>query len=224
MFHRLPTQTLAVVLLLTMAGCRDRQITAYRAPKDPAPAAMPKAMGGMGSAGLPADHPPIGGAAAEGQPAAQPGPAAPPTRTAENALVWSAPAHWTAKPTGSIRKGSYSVKGDAGAEGDLSITAFPGDTGGLFANVNRWRGQIGLTPIAESELASAIEHLESNGLHMEFLILRGPTAGSPNSLLGAIVPYQRETWFFKLTAPDALITREEAAFREFLKTIKPAKP
>ena len=98
--------------------------------------------------------------------------------------------------------------------GDLSITAFPGDVGGNLANVNRWRGQLQLPPVAD--LTDIVQPLEANGLNM--LIFDAANGGS--RILGAIVPRPGETWFFKLTGPDALVAREKPAFLDFLRTVK----
>ena len=140
--------------------------------------------------------------------------------SAGNARAWSAPAHWQAKPPGSVRKGSYNIPGKDGAVADLAITAFPGDTGGLFANVNRWRGQVGLPPITEDKLSESVEHLAIGEFHVDVVDMLGSVNGQPTRVLGAIVPHERETWFFKLTGPDALVAAERASFREFLNTIK----
>lgn len=217
MMLRLSTLWLASATLL-FTSCRDREITAYRAPKDPAPTVStalpaPATMAAQGQ--LPEGHPPIG------QPASDPGAMTGTVPTAPGgALVWTAPAHWTAKSLGSMRKGSYSLSGENGATADLAITAFPGDTGGLFANVNRWRGQIGLPPIEASQLASNVEHLDVNEFHIDLVSCVGTASGQPTALLGAIVPHQGETWFFKLVGPAALVEKEKTAFREFLQTIK----
>jgi len=193
---------------LVLSGCRDREVTAYRAPKDPSPK-LPE---------MPAGHPPTGQAPAAGAPAAAaPGAMTGSVPTAEGAaLVWAAPANWTPKALGSMRKGSYAITGDAGATADLAITAFPGDTGGLFANVNRWRGQVGLGPIEAAQLDANTQSIEANGLKMIVV----EATGSGNTLLGAIVPYNGQTWFFKLLGPEALVAREKPAFREFLNTVK----
>lgn len=223
MLLRFSTQTLVVAAVLLSAGCKDREISAYRIPKEPAPAASAPRLAAPSSQQLPDGHPPIGGDAAGSMPA----PAAndsgmgslPSSAVAAgNALTWTAPAHWQAKAPGMVRKGSFTVVGEAGANGDLGITAFPGDTGGLHANVNRWRGQIGLAPAGNAEIEAGIEHLDVNGLHIDFVELLGPQG---IRLLGAIVPFNQETWFFKLTGPDALIAKERAAFREFIQTVKP---
>ncbi len=129
------------------------------------------------------------------------------------ALVWTAPPEWKPKPGSAMRKGSYAIAGPEGTA-DLGITAFPGDVGGNLANVNRWRGQLGLPPV--DSLDGAVEPLNVNGLAM--LVFDGANDG--NRMIGAIVPRPDETWFFKLTGPDALVARTKPAFIEFLKTVK----
>ena len=230
--RRFSTQTMVVSLVMLVTGCRDREITAYRAPKEAAPALPGAPAARANTNDLPPGHPPIGGQgqpAQAGQPAAAEPAANPmaamaaqsvPTSSGANALSWTAPAGWQAKAPGSIRKGSYTIPGDGGAAGDLSITAFPGDTGGLVANVNRWRGQVGLPSIADAEVQASLQHVDANGLHMEIVVL----TGAGNSLLGAIVPHLGQTWFFKLLGPEAIVSREKPAFLEFVRTIKPTQP
>ena len=188
--------------LLLLAGCRDPQITTYRIPKEKEPAPPPAA-----------SAPPAAGATMANTP----------VTTAEGpGLTWSAPDHWTAKPASAMRKGSYAITGDAGAMADLSITAFPGDVGGDLANINRWRGQIQLPPLAAGDLAGATTHLDYNGLHLTYVDLTSASTTAPQRVLGAIVPLGDATWFFKLSGPAPLIAREQAAFADFLKTIRPA--
>lgn len=213
--RRLATSTLVLVALIS-AGCRDREITAYRAPKEaPPPAVQPTSQTGN----LPPDHPPIGGSASA--PAAAPGSdmanTAVPTASG-SALTWTAPASWTPKALGSMRKGSFSIKNDSG-EADLAITAFPGATGGLEANLNRWRGQLGLAPASAEEVTAAVEKFEANGL--QFIVV--DYANNGNRLLGAIVPYGGNSWFFKLTGPDALVAGQKTAYLDFLRTVKENK-
>lgn len=202
-----------LLAILLLNGCRDREITAYRAPKDPAPAALPPAATGN----LPADHPPIGpGTGGDMANTAVP--------TGSSALSWTAPAHWTAKPVGPMRKGSYAVKGTDGADADLSITAFPGNTGGLLANLNRWRGQLSLPPLADGQLDTSIEHFDANGQHFEIVDFAGTANGTPTRILGAVLARPGETWFFKLMGPDALVATQKDSFREFLRTVKESAP
>lgn len=195
MFSRRPACCLVAALVI-LTGCRDREITTYRAPKDPAPA-MP------------------------GPPPASMANTAVPTGSAQ--LAWTAPAHWEAKAPGAMRKGSFAIRRN-GEEADLSITAFPGDTGGLAANVNRWRGQVGLASQSEDQVHAAIEHADLGSNHFDFVDMVGTANGKPTRILGAILTVGGETWFFKLMGPDALVAGEQAAFRDFLATVKPVQP
>lgn len=221
---RFSTQTLAASLfILLLAGCKDRDIVVYRTAKEgPTPTVTTAAKAPPPSTDrLPDGHPPIDGMSTNVGSTAPDGSAMgplPSTAIASgNALKWTAPAHWQERAPGSVRKGSYTIVGENGASGDLGITAFPGDTGGLHANINRWRGQIGLQPAANAEIEKSIEQFNVNGLRIDFVEMVGP---SGIRLLGAIVPHNQETWFFKLTGPDALIARERAAFRDFVNTIQ----
>jgi hypothetical protein len=209
--HRFTTPTLVVSLLL-ISGCRDREISVYRAPKD-APPAAPAGMAASGAQGnLPPDHPPIGGGDTSG--AGQMGGAAMPTADGAG-LKWTAPAGWEAKPLSAMRKGSFRVKA-GGGEADVSITAFPGATGGLEANLNRWRGQVGLAPLGDAEVVATAERFEANGLQFYVVDYKG----SAGHMLGAIVPFGGNSWFFKLTGPDATVVAAKPAYVEFLHTVK----
>jgi hypothetical protein len=202
----LPPSVLALVIGLA-TGCQKEEITTYRIPKEQHPSAK---------------------TAASTPPAASPTPAGgdmanTAVATASGApLAWTAPATWTAKPAGAMRKGSYTVKGDEG-EADFAITAFPGDVGGDLANLNRWRGQLSLPALNQSDFAAATKHVDHNGLHMTVVDILG-TGDKPQRILGAMIPHGGATWFFKLTGPAALVAREKPAFTAFLATIKPAAP
>jgi hypothetical protein len=206
--RRLATFTL-VLFPLVLAGCRDREITTYRAPKEKEAPAAPAAAAATGN--LPADHPPIGA----GTPAASDMAGSAVPTASGTGLTWTAPAAWTPKALGAMRKGSFSIKTEGG-EADLSITAFPGATGGLEANLNRWRGQVGLDPLSPQEVIAAAEKFESNGL--PFTVV--DYAGKGNRLVGAVVPYGGNSWFFKLMGPDAIVASQKAGFIEFLHTVK----
>ena len=202
-----PPSLLALVLGLA-TGCQKEETTTSRIPKEQHPAAK-AASAAPATAASPAT---AGGDMANTAVA-----------TASGApLAWTAPATWTAKPAGAMRKGSYTVKGDEG-EADFAITAFPGDVGGDLANLNRWRGQLSLPALNQSDFAAATEHVDHNGLHMTVVDILG-TGDKPQRILGAMIPHGGATWFFKLMGPSALVAREKPAFTAFLATIKPAAP
>jgi hypothetical protein len=197
---------LALAAAFTLPACREGRVTDYTVPKEKDP-----------------ELPPADAASAPGADN-QPGPggtmAGTAVPTAAGAtLLWTAPAAWREKPVSAMRKGSFDVPGATGVA-DLSITAFPGDVGGELANINRWRGQVGLPPISDAEVPGAVVRIQSNGLSFAVVDLAGPQ--SPKRLLGAIVPFGEGTWFFKLMGPDSLVAAQKGAFLDFLKTVKPA--
>ncbi|MDB6113768.1 MAG: hypothetical protein JWQ83_232 [Lacunisphaera sp.] len=209
----------AAGLLLLLSSCKDREITSYRAPKDPVITPPGPVAGLANTNDLPKDHPPIGPVAAPA--GGNDSMAATAVPTGSDSLAWTAPAGWTAMPQRPMRKATFAVRDASGAAADLSITSFPNDTGGLLANVNRWRGQLGLPPLPQNGLAANLEQFDAHGLHFNVVDFAGAAGGQPTRLLGAVVPYQNETWFFKLMGPDALVAAQKPAFLEFLKTVQP---
>jgi hypothetical protein len=196
MFLRSILPVSASLVLLLSAGCRDEKIATYRVPKETVSDAAPST-----------------------PTAAAPDMAATPVTTASgDNLVWTAPATWESRPASAMRKATYVIPGEAGTSAELAITAFPGDVGGTLANVNRWRGQLALPPIDDAALPAALTHVDFNGLHADVLELSAPDGAK--RVLGAIVPVDGVTWFFKLTGPDSLVLREKPAFIDFLKTVK----
>ncbi|PTY07349.1 hypothetical protein DB347_08595 [Opitutaceae bacterium EW11] len=136
------------------------------------------------------------------------------------ALLWTAPADWTAKTATQMRKGSYTLHGASGGEADLSIISFPGEAGGIVQNLNRWRGQVQLPPLSPTELASSSHTLANGNLRFTVVDFLGTTSAGPTRLLGAVLPLENETYFFKLIGPDAVVTQHKEGFMAFLKTVK----
>jgi hypothetical protein len=170
MHCRLTLPTL-LALSLFATGCQKEEVTAYRIPKETPP---PHAHGqAQGAPAAPAAAPGTGAAGAGADMASTP------VATASGAnLQWTAPAHWAVKSGSAMRKGSYAIRHEAG-EADLSITAFPGDTGGLLANLNRWRGQIGLAPLAPAELEANLDHSTPTGFTLKSWISPAPRTEPP---------------------------------------------
>ncbi len=142
------------------------------------------------------------------------GPVATPPRT--DLPQWTPPAHWRPAGEKPMRLASFEVPGEGGAKGDLSISALGGGAGGLLANVNRWRGQVGLGEWDGSALAAESEKLSLGGETATLVDLKGPE----KRILAVIVPRGERTWFYKLTAPDGLVAKERENFVNFVKTVR----
>lgn len=182
------------------SGCKDRRIESYAIKKEPRVAVLAQ--------------PAISGSAR----LEVPGAAAVPDTT--STLVWTAPAHWKPKPASAMRRASFDVPLGGGAAADFSAIVLNGAAGGVLDNANRWRGQLGLAPLAEVQLAANIEVIAANGLTFTTVDFAGQTGGAPVRLLAAITEFGGDTWFFKLTGPEAGVAREKAAFLEFLRTVQ----
>jgi len=120
-------------------------------------------------------------------------------------------------PSG-IRKASYRVDLPGNDPLECSVISFPGSAGGLEANVNRWRGEVGLQPLGTAELrASVVSSTIDN--HDAFIV---DIIGPSQSTLGAILPLLNETWFFKISGPCQPVSTQKQNFTSFLGNIRVA--
>ena len=104
----------------------------------------------------------------------------------------------------------------AGGKARVTVSIFPGETGGVLANVNRWRSQIGLTTVDEAGLATLLAPLDLPGTKANLVDMKGPE----KRMVAAIVPRGAETWFFKLLGEPAAVEAEKQGFVEFVTTAK----
>lgn len=192
-FRPVPAWLLAPCLF-AIAGCREsvRVYDVAKAPVETPPTA---------TAHTHAQHAPTGASGAPAPSAA--------------GLHWHPPAGWRAEPASGFRRGSFKL-GPAETQADLSITAFPGEAGGLRENINRWRGQLALEPLAANENPGTV--LDGAALPMLLVDLRS----GPAAILGGVVAHAGETWFFKLAGPADTVTSARAEFIAFLQTVHPA--
>ena len=157
--------TLLSIAITFIVGCSKKQeVVTYRLayPKDAptSPAQDPHAGHNHGPEGndhgtsteLPPDHPPIGGSSS---PEAMANMSIPNAAAAgPKPFNWATPEKWTDKPGNSMRIGSFAMPGPGG-DADVSISQLGGMAGGLVANINRWRGQIGLSPQDDATIMAA---------------------------------------------------------------------
>lgn len=206
---------------LAASGCKpksDDSIRVEQVPKETEPAPM--------AANLPNDlppgHPAIPGdtsAPSMAGPAA--GMAALPGMAEFTAATptpkWSPPADWAAVPLTATRKGSW--RAPVGAQSaEISVSVFEGQLGGLLANVNRWRGKVGLTTdLTEDRLGENVQNLTLNGRAAQWVSLDGPDG---QSLDGVLVFMPDKVWSLLLSGPMDAVKGQRPAFRAFLDSIQ----
>lgn len=77
-------------------------------------------------------------------------------KQSDNGFPWAVPEGWVFDETPrQMRIATYMAPTESG-EQEVAVTRFPGRVGGELANINRWRGQMGLSPITEAELEDSI--------------------------------------------------------------------
>jgi hypothetical protein len=157
-------------------------------------------------------------APAPAAPAAVPPAAAPP---GDGSLGWQLPVGWTLVPaTSSMRYATFGITDADGAKAEMAITHFPGDVGGDLENVNRWRQQVGLPAVDAAGLAALVSKLTAGPKTISLIDVTGPQ----NRLAAGLTRQGSDTWFFKLTGPDALVGAEKAKFTAFLESVRFNKP
>src|SRR5262249_21332550 len=111
---------------------------------------------------------------------------------------------------------------EGGQEAELSALSLPGNGGGGFANVVRWRRQLGLPPATEAEVRKDVRTLRVAGAEASYVDLVGPGPGTPQRTLGSMLRHGGETWFFTLKGPAELVGKQQAAFEAFVPSIRSA--
>ena len=192
-------------------GCKPApQVARYEVKADGAPAVAP-------AAPAPVAQPSAGVAPA---PAPMVAPASMKAEAASfDAPKWAAlPAGWTVGPENAMRKATWIVSGPNGSKAEIAVTVFPGTVGGLTANVNRWRGQIGLPPAGADEIAAAAKAVKVGGLDSQRFVLT--SADGKKTVDAVMTSKDGATWFFKMNGETAAVEANAAAFAAFLSASK----
>ena len=152
--------------------------------------------------------------------ATRPAETAPAPTADDGSPKWTVPSDWVEKPASAMLFKSYSIAGDGGASAAVTVSFFQGTVGGTLANVNRWRGQMGLGPVEEAQLNSVIGTLETSGGKGTSVDFEGADAKAGQRLVAVIVPHGENTWFYKLLGEKSLVAKEKDSFVNFVKTVQ----
>jgi hypothetical protein len=141
-------------------------------------------------------------------------------------LAWKVPDGWAIAPASPARIVTF----HAGASGETEcyIAVLAGGAGGVAANANRWRGQVGAPPLDDAGIAALprvtvlgrdAPIVEAAGLYTD---MRG--AAHPGSaLLGTLCPLDDLTVFVKMVGPEAEVRAERARFLAFCGSLEIAR-
>ncbi len=127
-------------------------------------------------------------------------------------LTYATPEGWAPGPSVGFSQASLQVT-DGERKVVITVTAAGGE---LAANVNRWRGQLGLTPQSPEEIQAAATPVDIATLAGQLFEL----SNEGRAIYGVVAPDDGVTWFIKMTGDAELAQRERAHYLEFLQSIR----
>ena len=118
-----------------------------------------------------------------------------------------------------MRLGSFQVAGPNDETADVSVTAFPGDAGGLESNGNRWRGQVQQPTLEGDQLAQSWQEESVDGVPTVIVDLQTPNGTEKASaILGSVLRNADRTWFVKMTGSPDLLKGQKDNFLRFVRS------
>jgi hypothetical protein len=138
-------------------------------------------------------------------------------------LAWDVPPGWVEKPRRPMRV--VTLAPEDAKESECYVTVLTGIAGGVEANVNRWREQMGQPPLDTAAVA-ALERIPVLGQEAVLVRIGGHFTGMGDAdvagavLLGLICERRSDTLFVKMTGPAAEVEPAEAGFIAFCKSLR----
>lgn len=143
-----------------------------------------------------------------------PMPRAPKPRNSSRRLTYEIPEAWAELPATSMRLANLRTADNA------EVTAFAfaaaGAMGDPLANVNRWRGQVGLGPTTQADLDEASEQITIDGVDGDYIELTGDQGG----MIAAMATRGPEVWFFKLSGDPDTAEEHRDAFKAWIDSVR----
>jgi hypothetical protein len=128
-------------------------------------------------------------------------------------FTWQAPEGWAQGPAKQMRVVTFNPKDRAGVE--CYVAVLGGAAGGVAANVNRWRQQLNLAPLAADAIA-ALPKVQVLGRASPMVEIDG----GASSMYGLVCELGASTVFVKMTGPSESLRAERGRFVEFCKSLK----
>jgi hypothetical protein len=171
--------------------------------------------------------PPSGDAPSANHPAGD----QPPDSAAEHAaasvrLKYAVPAGWEDRGATAVKKVQFTIEA-GGKRAAADVSSFSSSAPLIadpLANVNRWRGQIGLAPVNAETLAKLVKPMKVAGYDAKYVeILGDAKAAAPRAIMVAMFTAHDEVWFVKWAGDAALVESQRAAMASFLGSLQLVK-
>lgn len=134
------------------------------------------------------------------------------------ALSWTLPRGWTETAGPGMRYAT--IKPALPGNLEVSVIALPGAAGGEVANVNRWRGQLGLPALEETALLAAREVLstEAGAVSLYDFAASGIR---PGRLIVGLTNAGEKTWFLKMAGDASAVAASRGDFLHLIASLRP---
>ncbi len=202
--RKFPQAGLALILfaaaLLCLSACDRAEPTTYKIPKEVRAATLPMPDTVAPTTTAPSNMEVLPGMQEAANKAGE--------------IGYTKPATWQEVAASGIRKANFKVADESGSA-EITVLTFPGDVGGRLANINRWRGQIGLADAALDDLPTYTVGIDIANHRALYVRLEGEA----QSILGALLPFHGNTWFFKMLGDTNTVLANETAMQNFLSSI-----
>ena len=140
------------------------------------------------------------------------------SKSSNEGFDWVKPESWIKFEGSSMRLASFHVPYSYGL-GELSVFILDGDGGGLVANVNRWRGQVGLPSQTLIKINESADNNKNNlGQYRIFKIIN--RVDFNQAFICAVMPLESRTIFVKLNIEKIGINEVENDFLDFCQSFK----
>ncbi len=172
---------------------------------------------GMGGMGGMSGMPPM---ARNQQPVGQPGQVTSGAKDAAEKLAYKLPGGWRESDK-KVMFAARVLEVDGAPSVKVTLSPLKPEGNSVADNVNRWRGQMALTPEDPTTLEKGLAREKIAGGEEALLVDisgKGPTG--PQRLLGAIVRRPEALWFVKLTGDPSEVAKVRDGFSELIRTLK----
>ncbi|MFC1736603.1 hypothetical protein ACFL1X_10845 [Candidatus Hydrogenedentota bacterium] len=138
-------------------------------------------------------------------------------------LTWTTPEGWTEAPKKMMRVVTFNMGAENAVECYVSVLS--GSAGGVEANVNRWRDQLGIVALTPDEVA-ALPTIPLLGTEAVFMEGKGTFTGmtgegkADQALLGVVCQLPEKCIFVKMIGPADEAMKQKDNFTAFCKSIK----
>lgn len=147
----------------------------------------------------------------------------PQERFGDERLRWETPEGWAQAERSQMRPVNLTF--GPNKEGECYLSMLPGGAGGILANVNRWRKQMGQPELTETDLAS-LPRKTLMGIEGVYVAVDGAytnvgaTEAKPDHrLLGIVATLGDSGLFVKMVGPKELVEANTAAFDQFVRSL-----